>query len=136
MAVKVSLYRVELYHVAVNGLAAPYWKVLRDVLNRDKAVLYADESARYFKASARVVFIRDQEQKIIYNVNCESPAMLYFETLEGRAKDIMFQEYLESNEQIDDLPFMRAFPFQNMLDTADGKVALYDLAVKLRKQLH
>lgn len=136
MPVKVNLYRVELYHVAVGGLAAPYWKVLRDVLKKDRAILYADESARYFKASARVIFVQDQTQKVIYNVNHEHPAMLYFETLEGRAKDILFVEYLENNEQIDDLPFLRAFPFQNMLDTPDGKVALYDLSVKLRKQLH
>lgn len=137
MPAKVNIYRVEMYHVASPGMSAPYWKIMHDVLNAEKAKNYADELSRFHKASSRVVHILDKEMRVIYNTSPESEAMEYFETIEGRAKDIMFQEYLENcDHQYDDLPFMRAFEFQNMLDTADGKVALYDLVVKMRKGLH
>ncbi len=118
-------------------MASSFWKILRDLLNREKAIEYAREASRLYKASVKVSKIENNTQKLYCSVSPKDSVMLTFETAEGRAKDSMFTEFVESNEiKTDDYPYVRITSFADFLDSDDGKRELRDLTRQLRKELH
>jgi hypothetical protein len=133
----INVFRIEMLHMAEPHMGANYWKVLRDVLNKNKAIEYANECARYYKSAVKVFHFFGKSKEQVHLVTPKSECLVKYETLEERAKDVLFQEYLEAREDHHtDVPFMRVFEFQNTLDTPEGKVKLYDAETALKKTYH
>jgi hypothetical protein len=133
----INVFRIEMLHNPELNMGANYWKVMRDVLNKNKAIEYANTCARHYKAAIRVLHLFGKSKEQVHIVTPKSEFLIKYETIEERAKDLLFQEYLEEREDHHtDVPFMKVFEFQNILDTPEGKVSLYDAEVALKKGYH
>ena len=82
-------------------------------------------------------YIDGTDQRLAAQYRPDEKSLECFDTVEGRAREVMLLEFVSKLEhQPEDINFIRAVAFHNWLQTADGKTELYDMVVKMRKELH